>query len=189
MEGSVDDYEYLKMSRGSIDGVDDREEWRLLKNALDVVGFTPAEQLDLFRVVAAILHIGNIEITADRADQAQIKFPAQAEKACHLLGISIQEFTKAVLRPKVLAGREWVAQARTKQQALDELSALCKTLYEKSFGALVNRINRALERPIPKATFIGVLDIAGFEIFVCVVYPAFSTTGLFVIRQPTVSNN
>ena len=168
LEGSVGDYEYLNTSRASIDGVDDREEWRLLKTALDVVGFSAAEQLDLFRVVAAILHIGNIEITADRSDQAQIKTPAQAEKACHLLGISIQEFTKAVLRPRVLAGREWVTQARTKQQALDELSALCKTLYERSFGALVDRINRALERPTSsKSTFIGVLDIAGFEIFVC----------------------
>ena len=166
LDGGVEDYEYLKMSRASIDGVDDREEWRLLKSALDIVGFTPTEQLDLFRIIAAVLHIGNIEITADRSDQAQMKIPAQAEKACHLLGIPLQEFTKAVLRPKVLAGREWVTQARTKQQALDELSALCKTLYEKSFGALVDRINRALERPTPKSTFIGVLDIAGFEIFV-----------------------
>jgi len=87
------------------------------------------------------------------------------EKACHLLGVPVQEFTKAVLRPKVLAGREWVTQARTKQQALDELMALCKTLYEKSFGALVDRINKALDRPSSKSTFIGVLDIAGFEIF------------------------
>jgi myosin heavy chain 9/10/11/14 len=168
LEGAVADYEYLNTSRASIDGVDDREEWRLLRNALDVVGLSPSEQLDLFRVVAAVLHIGNIEITADRSDQAQMKTPAQAEKACHLLGISVQEFTKAVLRPRVLAGREWVTQARTKQQALDELSALCKTLYEKSFGSLVDRINRALERPTSsKSTFIGVLDIAGFEIFVC----------------------
>ncbi|KDQ52913.1 hypothetical protein JAAARDRAFT_446505 [Jaapia argillacea MUCL 33604] len=91
--------------------------------------------------------------------------PSQAERVCHLLGIPLSEFTRAVLRPRVLAGREWVTQARTRQQALDELAALCKTLYEKSFGALVDRINRALDRPSPKSTFIGVLDIAGFEIF------------------------
>jgi myosin protein heavy chain len=88
-----------------------------------------------------------------------------AERACHLLGIPIAEFTKAVLRPRVLAGREWVTQARTKQQATEELASLCKTLYEKSFGCLVDRINRALDRPSSKSTFIGVLDIAGFEIF------------------------
>ena len=132
---------------------------------MDVVGFSKNEQFDLFRIIASILHIGNIDITSDRTDQAHMRVPAQAEKVCHLLGIPVQEFTKAVLRPRVLAGREWVTQARTKQQALDELSALCKTLYEKSFGALVDRINRALDRPSSKSTFIGVLDIAGFEIF------------------------
>jgi myosin protein heavy chain len=91
--------------------------------------------------------------------------PSQAERVCHLLGIPIAEFTRAVLQPRTLAGREWVSQSRTQQQALDELSALCKTLYEKSFGSLVDRINKALDRPSSKAHFIGVLDIAGFEIF------------------------
>ena len=80
------------------------------------------------------------------------------------------EFTKAVLRPRILAGCEWVTQARTRQQALDELSTLRKTLYEKSFGALEDQINRALDRPSSKSTFIGVLDIAGFEIFEVNVY-------------------
>lgn len=130
-----------------------------------MVGFTPAEQFDLFRVVAAVLHIGNIIVTSTRADDAMIQDPSQAERVCHLLGIPLAEFTRAVLRPRVLAGREWVTQARTRQQALDELAALCKTLYEKSFGALVDQINRALDRPSSKSTFIGVLDIAGFEIF------------------------
>ena len=121
--------------------------------------------MDLFRIVAAIMHIGNITITSTRADDAVMSDPSQAERVCYLLGVPLPEFMRAVLRPRVLAGREWVSQARTKQQALDELAALCKTLYEKSFGALVDRINRALDRPSSKTTFIGVLDIAGFEIF------------------------
>src|SRR3984957_2956397 len=121
--------------------------------------------MDLFRIVAAIMHIGNITITSTRADDAVMSDPSQAERVCYLLGVPLPEFMRAVLRPRVLAGREWVSQARTKQQALDELSALCKTLYEKSFGSLVDRINRALDRPSSKSTFIGVLDIAGFEIF------------------------
>ncbi len=83
------------------------------------MGFTAAEQLDLFRVVAAILHIGNIVITSTRSDDAVMPDPSQAERVCHLLGIPLTEFTKGVLRPRVLAGREWVTQARTRQQALD----------------------------------------------------------------------
>ncbi|TBU21401.1 nonmuscle myosin heavy chain b [Dichomitus squalens] len=165
LDGDVEDYEYLNKSRREVDGIDDQEEWNLLKNALDTVGFTAAEQLDLFRVVAAVLHIGNIAIAASRSDDATMPDPSQAERACHLLGLPMSEFTKAVLRPRVLAGREWVTQARTRQQAFEELASLCKTLYEKSFGMLVDRINRALDRPSSKSTFIGVLDIAGFEIF------------------------
>ena len=136
-----------------------------MKGALETVGFDSNEQIDLFRIVAAILHIGNITITSSRSDDAVMPNPSQAERVCHLLGIPIAEFTRAVLRPRALAGREWVTQARTRQQALDELCALCKTLYEKSFGALVERINRALDRPSSRSSFIGVLDIAGFEIF------------------------
>ena len=90
---------------------------------------------------------------------------SHAEKVCHLLGLSMADFTRAILRPRALAGREWVTQTRTRQQALDELGALSKTLYEKTFGALVDRLNRALDRPASKSAFIGVLDIAGFEIF------------------------
>ncbi|TFK47329.1 nonmuscle myosin heavy chain b [Heliocybe sulcata] len=165
LDGGVEDYEYLNKSRREVDGVNDVEEWKQLQAAFETVGFSPAEQFDLFRIVAAILHIGNITITSTRADDAVMPDPSQAERVCHLLGIPVAEFMKAVLRPKVLAGREWVTQARTRQQAIEELGALCKTLYEKSFGQLVERINKALDRPSSKSTFIGVLDIAGFEIF------------------------
>jgi len=166
LDGGVDAFRFLNASRATIDGVDDRAEWRLLQSALDTVGFTQAEQFDLFRVLAAILHIGNIELSSDRSgENARFKVPAQAEKACHLLGVSAADFGKAVLAPRVLAGRDWVTQSRTAHQARDELDSLCKTLYEKTFGALVERVNRALARPASKSTFIGVLDIAGFEIF------------------------
>ncbi|KAL1743339.1 nonmuscle myosin heavy chain b [Schizophyllum fasciatum] len=165
LDGDVEDYEYLNRSRREVDGVDDKEEWNMLKAALEVVGFTPQEQVDLFRIVAAVLHIGNIVISATRDDDATMPHHAQAERVCYLLGLPVDEFKKAVLKPLARAGHEWVSQARTRQQACDELSALCKTLYEKSFGALVDRINQALDRPSSKSTFIGVLDIAGFEIF------------------------
>ncbi|TRM59064.1 P-loop containing nucleoside triphosphate hydrolase protein [Schizophyllum amplum] len=165
LDGDVEDYEYLNRSRREVDGVDDKEEWTALKASLEVVGFSPQEQIDLFRIVAAVLHIGNIVISATRDDDATMPHHAQAERVCYLLGLPVDEFKKAVLKPLARAGHEWVSQARTRQQACDELSALCKTLYEKSFGALVERINQALDRPSSKSTFIGVLDIAGFEIF------------------------
>lgn len=118
-----------------------------LQSAFRTVGFSYEEQFDIFRVLAGILHIGNIALRQDRAEQASITSPAEVEKVCHLLGISASEFTNAVLRPTAKAGREVVIQARTKVQAEDELAALCKTLYEKTFGVIVDRINKALDRP------------------------------------------
>ncbi|KAJ9107513.1 hypothetical protein QFC21_000969 [Naganishia friedmannii] len=159
------DYGFLDQSRTQIDGVDDSREWNILKSALRTVGFTLEEQYNIFRAVAAILHIGNITLRADRSDQASITSAAEVERVCHLLGVPVQDFTQAVLRPTVKAGREVVVQARTKAQAEDELAALCKTLYEKTFGVIVDRINVALDRPTSDPRFIGVLDIAGFEIF------------------------
>lgn len=139
----------------------------MLHNALDIVGFSKQEQLELFRVPAAILHIGNLLLSGSSSDQALFHPETQstADKVCHLLGIPVKEFTRAVLQPKVRAGREWVTQSRTKKQAQDELGALCKFMYEKTFGWMVERINTALDRPSAKSLSIGVLDIAGFEIF------------------------
>ena len=72
LEGTVVDYEYLNTSRASINGVNDSHEWWLLKTVFDVVGLSPTKQMDLFRIIAAILHIGNIQITADWTDQGHI---------------------------------------------------------------------------------------------------------------------
>src|SRR5271169_1992582 len=129
------------------------------------MGIEAAEQMNLWKTLAAILHLGNIIIAADRSDQARIPDLAKTELACHILGIPSDDFVKALLNPRVRAGREWVNQSRTKSQALHSLDALAKALYEKSFGYLVERINQSMERPSAKTSFIGVLDIAGFEIF------------------------
>lgn len=133
---------------------------------MDVMGFTKQEQHNLFRVIAAILHLGNISVTQDRSDQAQLKDTSIAEKVCHVLGIPLSEFVKGLLKPKVKAGREWVVQARTDQQVLYSIEALSTALYERMFDSIIGRINQAIDTPGKKfTTFIGVLDIAGFEIF------------------------
>lgn len=163
LDRPVEDYGYLASSSNTVDGLDDVQEWFALEEAFKTVGFSAKEQLNIFRVVAAILHLGNVEVTG--ADRAIIADTAELTKAADLLGLPLKEFSAALLTPRTKAGREWVTQARSRSQVLDEIAAVCKTLYEKTFGAIVDRINRALERPTTKSTFIGVLDIAGFEIF------------------------
>ncbi|CCG81796.1 putative Myosin type II heavy chain [Taphrina deformans PYCC 5710] len=166
LEGTYKDYEYLKHSQGTIAGVDDREMFAELVRSFHVMQFSEEEQHKFFRVIAAILLIGNIQVASDRADQARLSDITQVEKVCHILGIAVGDFSKALLTPKVKAGREWVTSSRTATQVKSSLAALARSLYERNFGALVDRINQSTERSgSERCAFIGVLDMAGFEIF------------------------
>ncbi|KAI3623213.1 hypothetical protein CBS14141_003996 [Malassezia furfur] len=160
-----DHYQFLRASRKDVEGVDDTHEWMQLRTALQTMGFQAHEEEDLFRVVAGILQLGNLELAEDRSEQARITNAEQLAIVGEVLGVEPGKLQSALVRPTVRAGREMVTQARNKKQVTDEIAALCKTMYEKTFGWLVDRINHVLDRPTSKSRFIGVLDIAGFEIF------------------------
>ncbi|CAI2177136.1 8169_t:CDS:10 [Funneliformis geosporum] len=184
LDGSLDDYKFIKHSAKDINGVNDAAEFETLVGAMDVVGISQDEQVDLFRIIASILHLGNIEVTSGRDDQAHIMDISVAEKVCHVLGIPVDAFIKGLIKPQVKAGREWVAQARTKEQVLYSIEALAKALYEKNFGALVERINKAIDTPSNKAYFIGT---NGFE-QLCINYTneklqQFFNQHMFVLEQ------
>ncbi|KAJ1938089.1 class II myosin, partial [Linderina macrospora] len=157
-------YTFTKRCRTSIQGVDDSSEFDILTKALATTGFKPEDQQDLFRIIAAILHLGNMQFQATRNDEAVLKEQVAAEKLCHVLGIQLSEFMRALLRPSIKAGRDWVTQSRNLEQVVFSVEALARSMYERMFGNIVSRINAAMNRPDGKSTFIGVLDIAGFEI-------------------------
>jgi len=168
----VDDFEYTKHGNDTIAGVSDDEEWNSLIGAFNIMGFSAAEQQAILRTIAAVLHVGNIIVTKEslRGDQASFDSVAlaHAEKVCRLLGISQQSFVAALLHPRVKAGREWVERVQTPDQVRLSIEALAKGIYERGFADLVDRINRRLNRASATSEdthFIGVLDIAGFEIF------------------------
>ncbi|KAJ8783709.1 hypothetical protein J1605_008752 [Eschrichtius robustus] len=80
--------------------------------------------------------------------------------------MNVMEFTRAILTPRIKVGRDYVQKAQTKEQADFAVEALAKATYERLFRWLVHRINKALDRTKRQgASFIGILDIAGFEIF------------------------
>jgi len=130
-----------------------------------VMGINDEQQMNFFGVVATVLHLGNIKPVNDRQDQAQLPDTSAAEKVCHLLGINVDEFIRGLLKPKIKAGRDWVTQAKNQEQVIYSIEALARVLYERMFQQLVDTINLTLDKDFSKTTFIGVLDIAGFEIF------------------------
>lgn len=73
---------------------------------------------------------------------------------------------KAILSPRVKVGPEFVTRSQSKEQAAFAVDAIAKACYELLFKWLVARLNRLLNRSRRQTTsFIGILDIAGFEIF------------------------
>ena len=168
----VEDFIYTRDGNDIIAGVSDVDEWNSLLEAFHVMGFSAKEQRSVLCTVAAVLLLGNITVMKEsmRADQATLTDDAyaQAGKVCRLLGIALEPFVQGLLHPKVKAGREWVEKVQTPEQVRSSLDALSKGIYERAFGDLVCRINRQLDRTgmgLDDSYFIGVLDIAGFEIF------------------------
>ncbi|KAK1448171.1 hypothetical protein CCUS01_11915 [Colletotrichum cuscutae] len=168
----VEDFAYTRAGHDTIVGVSDREEWDSLMEAFNVMGFSDKDQNSIIRTIAAVLHLGNISVVKESraADQARLAPDAkeQAAKVCKLLGVPLEPFLQGLLHPRVKAGREWVEKVQTPEQVRLGLDALSKGIYERGFGNLVTRINRQLDRTgmgIDDSRFIGVLDIAGFEIF------------------------
>lgn len=71
----------------------------------------------MFRVVSAVLHFGNLEFKQERnSDQAILPDNTGAQKICKLLGISVTDFTKALLKPKIKTGREFTTRSQNKSQ-------------------------------------------------------------------------
>ncbi|KAK5991073.1 Myosin type-2 heavy chain 1 [Cladobotryum mycophilum] len=173
LEGrDTSDFAYTRNGHDSVVGVSDQEEWDALMEAFDVIGFSQEDQFSILRTISAVLHLGNIEVVKESraADQARLAPDAklQAAKVCKLLGVALDPFLQGLLHPKVKAGREWVEKVQTPEQVRLGLDALAKGIYERGFGNLVTQINRQLDRTgmgLEDSHFIGVLDIAGFEIF------------------------
>jgi len=182
-EGGTESWDYTKDSNNSIAGVNDHDEFRALMEAFRVMGFTPDEQIAILRIIAAVLHIGNLDVVPERRGSEDARLPdmAQAERVCHVLGIPVDAFAKGLLRPRVKAGREWVNQSRTAEQVKHSLDSLAKSLYERGFGRLVEMVNGKLDTKGEGEGFIGVLDIAGFEIFEVYLLHSIAGHGLMAV--------
>uniref|UniRef100_A0A8C1MCY2 Myosin-9 n=1 Tax=Cyprinus carpio TaxID=7962 RepID=A0A8C1MCY2_CYPCA len=118
-------------------------------------------------VISSVLQLGNMSFKKERhSDQASMPDDTAAQKVSHLMGMNVTDFTRAILSPRIKVGRDYVQKAQTQEQAEFAVEALAKATYERMFRWLVMRINKALDKTKRQgASFIGILDIAGFEIF------------------------
>ncbi|KAJ8264053.1 hypothetical protein GJAV_G00144530 [Gymnothorax javanicus] len=160
-------YRFLSNGNVTIPGQQDKDLFVETMDAMKIMSIPEDEQIGLLKVVSAVLQLGNMTFKKERhSDQASMPDDTAAQKVCHLMGMNVTDFTRAILSPRIKVGRDFVQKAQTQEQAEFAVEALAKATYERMFRWLVMRINKALDKTKRQgASFIGILDIAGFEIF------------------------
>ncbi|XP_045860514.1 unconventional myosin-VI isoform X6 [Meles meles] len=165
--------EYLKAGSLKDPLLDDHGDFIRMCTAMKKIGLDDEEKLDLFRVVAGVLHLGNIDFeeAGNTSGGCNLKNKStQALEYCaELLGLD-QDDLRVSLTTRVMlttAGgtKGTVIKVPLKvEQANNARDALAKTVYSHLFDHVVNRVNQCF--PFETSSyFIGVLDIAGFEYF------------------------
>ncbi|XP_037648480.1 myosin-16-like [Sebastes umbrosus] len=163
-----DPKQYVWLCQGVtvVDNMDDGEELQFTDEAFDVLGFTPEEKMSVYKLTGGIMHFGNMKFKQkSREEQADVDSTEVADKVAHLMAINSGELQKGITRPRVKVGNEFVTKGQNQDQCVYSIGALAKAIYDRMFKWMVTRINKTLDTKMQRQYFIGVLDIAGFEIF------------------------
>ncbi|MEE6476452.1 hypothetical protein FKM82_011082 [Ascaphus truei] len=165
--------EYLKHGSLKDPLLDDHGDFNRMCIAMKKIGLDDTEKLDLFRVVAGVLHLGNIDFeeAGSTSGGCNLKNKSSASLACctKLLGLDEDDLrvslTTRVMLTTAGGTKGTVIKVPLKvEQANSARDALAKAVYSRLFDHVVNRVNQCF--PFERSSFfIGVLDIAGFEYF------------------------
>ncbi|XP_014916407.1 myosin-6-like [Poecilia latipinna] len=160
------DYAFISQGETTVASINDSEELMATDEAFDVLGFTQEEKNSMYKLTGAIMHHGNMKFkNKQREEQAEADGTEDADKVAYLMGLNSADLIKGLCHPRVKVGNEWVTKGQNVAQVYYAIGALSKSVYEKMFLWMVMRINQSLDTKQPRQYFIGVLDIAGFEIF------------------------
>uniref|UniRef100_A0A673XWL1 Myosin VA n=1 Tax=Salmo trutta TaxID=8032 RepID=A0A673XWL1_SALTR len=165
--GSADVFHCTNQGRNPvIDGVDDAKEMCTTQHAFSLLGINELNQKGLFQVLAAILHLGNVEIK-DRDSDSSIIPPNNRHLMvfCELMGVTYQDMSHWLCHKKLKTAQETYIKPIPRLQASNARDALAKHIYAKVFNWIVDHVNKSLRATVKQHSFIGVLDIYGFETF------------------------
>ncbi|KAK0095112.1 hypothetical protein PV326_009201 [Microctonus aethiopoides] len=166
LSDNISDYYFVAQGKTTIPGVDDGEECQLTDEAFNVLGFTQEEKDNIYKITAAVMHMGGMKFKQrGREEQAEADGTEEGERVAKLLGVDCQDMYKNLLKPRIKVGNEFVTQGRNKDQVAYSVGAMSKAMFDRIFKWLVKKCNETLDTKQKRQHFIGVLDIAGFEIF------------------------
>ncbi|XP_075389346.1 unconventional myosin-Vb [Tenrec ecaudatus] len=151
----------------SIEGVDDAEDFEKTRQAFTLLGVRESHQMSIFKIIASILHLGNVEIQAERDGDSCSVSPQDEhlDSFCRLLGVEHSQMEHWLCHRKLVTTSETYVKTMSLQQVINARNALAKHIYAQLFGWIVEHVNKALHTTLKQHSFIGVLDIYGFETF------------------------
>ncbi|VTJ65246.1 Hypothetical predicted protein, partial [Marmota monax] len=151
----------------AIEGVDDAEDFEKTRQAFTLLGVRESHQISIFKIIASILHLGSVAIQAERDGDSCSISPQDEHLSnfCRLLGVEHNQMEHWLCHRKLVTTSETYVKTMSLQQVINARNALAKHIYAQLFGWIVEHINKALHTSIKQHSFIGVLDIYGFETF------------------------
>ncbi|KAM9201192.1 unconventional myosin-Va [Dugong dugon] len=165
--GDANFFHYTKQGGSPvIEGVDDAKEMAHTRQACTLLGISESYQMGIFRILAGILHLGNVGFTSRDSDSCTV--PPTHEPLtifCDLMGVDYKEMCHWLCHRKLATATETYIKPISKLQATNARDALAKHIYAKLFTWIVDHVNQALHSAVKQHSFIGVLDIYGFETF------------------------
>ncbi|XP_063590057.1 myosin heavy chain, muscle-like [Penaeus indicus] len=166
LSDDIYDYRYVSQGKVTVPSIDDKEDMQFTHDAFDILNFSNEERDDCYKVTAVVMHLGNMKFRQrGREEQAEAEGSEAGETIGKLLLTDGEELYRNFCKPKIKVGAEFVTQGRNVDQVNFNVGAIAKGLFDRTFKWLVKKCNVTLETGQTRAMFIGVLDIAGFEIF------------------------
>ncbi|XP_054649404.1 myosin VIIAa isoform X6 [Dunckerocampus dactyliophorus] len=168
------DYTYLTMGKCTVcDGRDDMKEYSNIRSAMKVLMFTDKENWEISKLLAAILHMGNLRYEArtyDNLDACEVVHSPHLTTAATLLEVDGKDLMNCLTSRTLITRGETVSTPLSMEQALDVRDAFVKGIYGRLFVWIVEKINAAIYKPPSSQAkairrSIGLLDIFGFENF------------------------
>ncbi|XP_052147417.1 myosin-12-like isoform X1 [Oryza glaberrima] len=168
--GDPRSFHYLNQTNCyEVANVDDAREYLETRNAMDVVGIGQEEQDAIFRVVAAILHLGNINFSkGQEIDSSKLrdeKSVYHLKIVAELLMCDEKALQDSLCERVIVTPDGNITKPLDPDSAALSRDALAKTVYSRLFDWIVDKINNSIGQDPDATNIIGVLDIYGFESF------------------------
>ncbi|XP_075156063.1 unconventional myosin 10A isoform X1 [Haematobia irritans] len=166
--GLLEADKYFYLNQGATDCAPGRVDWESLQSAMQVLGVSEGEREGIIRVLASVLHLGNVYFHRRQLRHGQegveVGSDAEIKWAAHLLHISAEGLHRSLTSRITEARSERLHTPLSIDQALDSRDAFAKALYSGLFNWLVSRINSIVQKGgTHDAHRISILDIFGFE--------------------------